>query len=147
VHQLLVILHVLGATIWTGGHLVLATAVLPRALRAKDPQIVLDFEAGYEKIGVPALLLQVLTGVWLAYLLLPDLAAWFSLDSYLSTHILAKLALLVATLALALHARLRVVPELDEKSLRALAYHIIPVTVVAVLLAVVGAGLATGGLF
>jgi len=26
-------LHILGATIWAGGHLILATTILPRALR------------------------------------------------------------------------------------------------------------------
>jgi uncharacterized membrane protein len=30
--KILVILHTLGATVWTGGHLVLAVTVLPQAL-------------------------------------------------------------------------------------------------------------------
>ena len=30
-----IFLHVLAATVWTGGHLVLATTVLPRALRER----------------------------------------------------------------------------------------------------------------
>ena len=34
-------LHILAATIWTGGHIVLATTVLPRALKAADPRILL----------------------------------------------------------------------------------------------------------
>ncbi len=55
-------LHVLGATIWTGGHLVLAFTVLPRALRARDPAILQDFEQGYERIGIPALLVQLPPG-------------------------------------------------------------------------------------
>ncbi len=29
--------HVLAATIWTGGHIVLATVVLPRVLRQRTP--------------------------------------------------------------------------------------------------------------
>ena len=62
-YSLLLLLHILAATVWTGGHLVLALTVLPRALRARDPQILLQFESGYERVGMPALLLQVLTGL------------------------------------------------------------------------------------
>jgi uncharacterized membrane protein len=35
--KILVILHTLGATVWTGGHLVLAATVLPSALKHRDP--------------------------------------------------------------------------------------------------------------
>ena len=61
-----IFLHVLAATVWTGGHLVLATTVLPRALRQRSPQRLLDFEQGYERIGMPALAIQVVTGLWIA---------------------------------------------------------------------------------
>ena len=36
VFSLLVIVHALAATVWTGGHLVLDLGVLPRALRAQS---------------------------------------------------------------------------------------------------------------
>jgi putative copper export protein len=61
-YRYLVILHLIGASVWVGGHLVLSLAILPRALRAKDPEIIRDFEAGFERIGIPALLVQVVTG-------------------------------------------------------------------------------------
>jgi putative copper export protein len=57
-YGLLLFLHILAATIWTGGHIVLATVVLPRALRERSPESLLQFERGYEKIGIPALLVQ-----------------------------------------------------------------------------------------
>ena len=44
----------------------LALTVLPRALKARDPAIIAEFEAGYEKLGIPALLIQILTGFGLA---------------------------------------------------------------------------------
>jgi hypothetical protein len=59
---------------------VLATTLLPRALRHREPSIVLDFEKGFERIGLPALL-QVITGLLLASRWLPELSAWFNLDS------------------------------------------------------------------
>ncbi|TDO16827.1 MULTISPECIES: hypothetical protein [Halomonas] len=33
---MLLLLHLLGATVWTGGHLVLAATILPRVLKGRD---------------------------------------------------------------------------------------------------------------
>ena len=104
-YRILISLHLVGASVWIGGHLVLATTLLPRALRNRDPSIILDFEKGFERIGLPSLLLQVVTGLLLAYRWLPEIGAWFSLDSNASIYVAAKLSLLTATLGLALNAR------------------------------------------
>jgi uncharacterized membrane protein len=56
-HVAVVLLHVLGATVWTGGHLVLAATVLPRALKERSVDELRRFENGYERIGILALLL------------------------------------------------------------------------------------------
>ena len=50
-YRILIALHLVGASVWIGGHLVLATTILPRALRNRDPSIILDFEKGFERIG------------------------------------------------------------------------------------------------
>lgn len=136
-------LHLLGATIWTGGHLVLATAVLPRALRARDPAILLDFEQGFERIGIPALITQVLSGLWLAHLQLPT-AEWFALATPQSHLIAAKLGLLATTVLFALDARLRVIPKLSVATLPTMAWHIWPVTLMSVVFVMVGAGFRLG---
>jgi len=141
----LILVHVLGATIWTGGHLVLAATVLPRALRARDAGILQRFEEGFERVGIPALIAQVITGILLAMHHAPDMASWFAFDSRVGTLVFVKLVLLAATLGLALHARLRVLPELDAERLPLLAWHIVPVTVISVLLVVVGVAIRTGG--
>ena len=79
-----IFLHVLAATVWTGGHLVLATTVLPRALRQRSPQRLLDFEQGYERIGMPALLVQVATGLWMAQQMVPGVPAWLAPETPLA---------------------------------------------------------------
>ncbi len=142
---LLIVLHVLGAAIWVGGHLVLCLTVLPRALRAADPSIIRDFEAAYERIGVPALFVQVLSGLWLAYLRIPQVADWFVPASSEAWLVLMKLVLLASTVMLAVHARLRIVPGLDRDHLRPLAYHIVMVTLLEVGLLVLGVVLRTTG--
>ena len=77
-HGILLLLHVLAATVWTGGHLVMALAVLPRVLKEKSPAELSRFESAYERIGIPALLLQVITGLWMAYRMVPDVGQWFA---------------------------------------------------------------------
>jgi len=144
IHALIVI-HVLAATVWTGGHLVLATTILPRALRERDVVAVLRFESGYERIGMPALLVQVLSGFVLALHHRPDFADWVSFEDPVGTLLLVKLALLAATVGLALSARLRVLPGLDATGLRTLAWHVVPVTILSVLFVIVGVGIRTGG--
>lgn len=146
-YRALVVFHLLGASVWVGGHLVLALAVLPRALRASDAALVRDFEAGFERVGIPALVLQVATGVWLALHWLPDVGSWFEGTTPQARFVLAKLACLAATVVLAAHARLRIVPRLDETTLRPLAWHIRAVTLLAVAFVVLGVGIRTGGLF
>src|SRR6056297_3486772 len=103
--DVVLLLHVLGAAVWTGGHLVLAIGVLPRALREGDSSFVDRFERAYEPVGVPALLVQLVTGPILAHRLAPDVATWIDLGDPTGRLIACKLALLVATAALAVHAR------------------------------------------
>lgn len=143
----LLTLHLLAATIWTGGHLVLALSILPGALKHRSPEIIHQFESVYERIGIPALLILVMTGFWLAYQRLPDVGDWFGFDNPNAVLISAKLILLGATTAFAIDARLRLIPNLDESRLSALAWHIIPVTFLSVLLVITGVGFRTGGWF
>jgi putative copper export protein len=146
-YKLFVALHLLGAAIWLGGHIVLVTVVLPPALRARNPAHLLEFEARFERVGIPALIVQVLTGLWLAYHWVPDFSDWFSLESSHSQLILTKLGLLAATVGLAAHARLRLIPNLTAQTLPLLGYHVATVTLLAVIFLVVGMGIRTGGLF
>ena len=143
-YRLLVSLHLLGAAVWVGGHLVLSLSVLPRALRAHDPAIIREFESGFERLGIPALLVQIVTGLWLAYHWAPHVAGWFSPSTPQARLVLIKLVLLAATVALAIHARLRVIPQLDRETLRVLAYHVVAVTLLGVALLVVGVAIRTG---
>lgn len=55
VFALLVIVHALAATVWTGGHLVLDLGVLPLALRERSAERIRGFEATFEPLGLTAL--------------------------------------------------------------------------------------------
>ncbi len=74
-YRLAVILHLIGATVWVGGHIVLCVRILPHALRRKDPTPLRDFEQLFEPVGMTALVLQIVTGLWLTYLYMPEFSA------------------------------------------------------------------------
>lgn len=137
-YSYLLLIHILGASIWTGGHLILALTVLPRALAAREPAILLAFESGFERLGMSALAIQVVTGTWMAYTMRPDIVAWFSLEDLTSRLITLKLALLLATGLTALDARFRVIPNLSVQTLPVMARRIVFVTVLAVGFVIVG---------
>lgn len=143
----LLLLHIIAATIWTGGHIVLSVVVLPRVLREKSATRLIDFESVYEKIGMPALIVQIVTGLILAYRLLPDINLWFDMSNPVAHGIVAKLTLLLLTFIFALDAKFRVIPVLSKNNLTDMAWHIIPVTLISILFVVVGVSFRVGWLY
>ena len=141
------IIHILCATIWTGGHLVLALVILPKALRSRDVEELHAFESKYERIGIPALILLVATGLYLAHIRVPDVQSWLSFSDPFSKLVGYKLVLLAGTVLLAIDARLRLIPRLSKDNIVALAWHIIPVTILSVAFVLVGVGFRFGSVF
>lgn len=147
VYRIIVLIHVLFATIWVGGHLILAFGFLPRALKQKDPAVVEQFESKFEPIGLPAFAIQVLTGIWLGVFYDSQPLGWFTFQGSLSVLLALKVILVLLTLLLAIHARFWIIPKLNPENLKALAWHIIAVTAIGVMLVVLGVSIRTGGLF
>jgi Copper resistance protein D len=92
---------------------------------------------GFERIGIPALLAQIITGLWMAGLYIPP-GQWFSLASIHHQYLWIKIGLVVATIMLAIHARFFIIPKLSAQNLPTMALHIIIVTVFAVGLLLTG---------
>jgi len=143
---LLVIVHALAATVWTGGHLVLDLGVLPRALRQQNAQLIHSFEETFEPLGLAALAIQVFTGLWMGWIYLPGFQGLFSPANPIGMLVGVKLLLLTGTAALAVHARLRLIPNLTDENLSGLAWHIRAITALAIAFVVVGALIRLGGL-
>ena len=93
VFPLLVIVHALAATVWTGGHLVLDLGVLPRALRAQSAAQIRSFEEVFEPLGLTALAIQVLTGLWMGWIDLPGFQDLFNLANPIGMLVGVKLLL------------------------------------------------------
>ncbi|MFL0790547.1 MAG: CopD family protein [Prochlorococcus sp.] len=141
----LVLFHVLAATVWTGGQLLLNFRVLPKALREGSVNQIRSFEELFEPLRVSSLAIQVVSGLWLLWIYLPDGRGLFSFQTQTSVLLTAKLLLLVAIVALGLHAQLRLIPNLTDETLPELAWHICAVSIVSIAFVVVGAGIRLGG--
>lgn len=133
------------ATIWVGGHVILSIGFLPKALKQKNPEIITAFEKSYEKIGLPALLLLVISGVMLAYQYNVTIGSWFAFKNSIEKVISTKLLLLFCTLGLAVHARLFIIPKLNVKSLNFMALHIIVITLIGITMMILGTFVRFGG--
>lgn len=146
-HHLLLIIHLLSATIWVGGHLLLCFAYLPKALREKNQHIILDYERKYEPVGMSALALLVITGIMMAYKYGVSIEYWFQFETPIEKVVSTKLVLLLLTVAFALSAQFRVLPKLKTNAakLPEMTFHIISVTIIGVLMVIFGSFVRFGG--
>ncbi|MBV7440246.1 CopD family protein [Weeksellaceae bacterium TAE3-ERU29] len=147
-HHLYLIIHLLSATIWTGGHLILAIGVLPKALKYRDFKYIYQFEKPYSAIGMPSLLFLVITGVLMAYDFGIKTGVWFSFATPMETVVSLKLICLLSTVCFAISANMRLIPKLkkgDMSKLNEMAVHIICVTLLGVIMVILGSFIRYGG--
>jgi uncharacterized membrane protein len=145
-HQLILIIHLLAATIWVGGHLLLVFRFLPATLKHKDLTILNDFRAKFGKIGIPSLLILVLTGVLSAYDYGVPVSKWFSFSEPIEKIVSSKLLLLFASLALAVHSQKFVFPKLTAEKMTFAIIEIITVTLIGVMMLILGSFIRLGGI-
>ena len=139
------LLHLLGATIWVGGHLFIGIKLLPKALKTGDKTDLLNFERNYETIGMPALLIQVISGLWLAYIHEPEISHWFTFSGHNGLHISIKLLLLFITVVCAIIANKVLIPNIENpKSFKKLAALIYIVTISSILFLITGLSFRVG---
>lgn len=140
--KIVIFVHIICATIWTGGHLILTLGFLPKALAKNDFSIIEQFESKFERIGIPALFLSLVTGIYMAIVYTTNFFA-FDFSDHHNKHVYIKFILLLCTIVLAIHARFFLIPK---RKLKPLSYHIILVTLLAVTFVFVGFSARSGGL-
>ncbi|EDY83840.1 hypothetical protein VDG1235_3467 [Verrucomicrobiia bacterium DG1235] len=143
----LIVLHLLGACVWVGGHVVLACSILPQGAKSRDASLSYRIESAYSNIGIPALLLEVVTGFLLAYLHLPDFGSWLDFGNPMGRMIGLNLVLLLITVALVIDLRFRLFPKVESYGLGLLKWHVALITFVSLLLVFVGASFRIGWLY
>jgi len=125
---------------------VLDLEVLPRALRERSAAQIRAYEETFEPLGLTALAIQVLSGLWMGWIDLPGFQGLFSPAKAIGMLVGVKLLLLASTAALAAHARLRLITNLTDETMNGLAWHIRGITALAIAFVVVGALIRLGGL-
>lgn len=145
-HHLVLIIHLLAATIWVGGHLLLAICYLPTALKKKDPKIILNFEKKFESLGMSSLALLIITGIWMAYDFGITAETWFHFSSGFEKVVSIKLILLFCTFLCAICAQFYIIPNLKPSNIKRMAFIIITVTSIGVTMLVLGSTLRYGGI-
>lgn len=146
-YKLMVILHLLGAATWVGGHIALVRGVLPGALRDQDPEPVVRFERSFGKAALFALVVQLATGLVLANSWVGSWSTILTEPTPAARTLLLKLVVLALSLAVGGHAYHRIVPRLTKHNLNAFAWHARILTLLAVALLALGASIRLGGLF
>lgn len=145
-HHILLIIHLLAATIWIGGHLTLALVFLPAALRQKDPCVILNFEKKFEPLGLSSLAALIVTGIWMSCDFGVRFDSWFTFSGNFEKTISFKLTLLIITILLALYTQIFVIPNLNKNNLPKIAFSIISVTTIGIVMLILGSTLRYGGI-
>ena len=146
-YKLLVILHLLGAAVLVGTNLVLMLSVIPKAKKAGDIGIIKGYLAGVGQMGVHALAVQLITGLWLATPQFNGISAAFQMKEVFATHVVAKLVIAIVVTVLIVVMRRRIAPKLSLETLGSFTAMAATITVLGILLVALGVGLRTGGLW
>ena len=142
-YKFALILHLLGASVWVGGHLYLLIRLMPRFISDDDVAGFLAFEKSYEPLGISALIIQVATGLYMMNAIAP-IGLWGEPMGFLTALIHGKLTWLGLTILTALHARFRVVNKLqnntyNKNTLKIMGIHVALICLLSVAFVVTGA--------
>ena len=76
-HQIILIIHLLAATIWIGGHLILLLRYVPKDIKTKSLDELSVFRKNFEPVGMPSLFILIITGILMAYDFDVTIDKWF----------------------------------------------------------------------
>ena len=136
----------MAATVWVGGHLFLSIRYLPEALQKKDASILVNFKDKFEPVGLPSLVILLVTGIAMAYHYDVTVTHWFSFSNSIEKVVSTKLILLFISVGMAINAQLFVFPKVKSENLRPVAFQIITITIIGVAMLVLGSMVRIGGL-
>ena len=144
-HQVTLILHLLAATIWVGGHLLLLRYV-PKAIKSKSLEELSAFRKNFEPVGMPSLFILIITGILMAYDYNITFEKWFLFENSIEKIVSIKLILLFISLTLAFITIKFVLPSINKISPFILYFIIFLVTTIAVTMLVLGSLVRVGGI-
>lgn len=145
-HQITLIIHLLAATIWVGGHLILLIRYVPKAITTNSLAELSDFRKNFEPVGMSALVILIITGILMAYDYGISVDKWFAFEGSIEKIVSIKVLLLLLSLLLAFIATKFVFPKLQNTSSPVLYFFIAAVTIMAVTMLILGSFVRIGGI-
>lgn len=145
-HHILLLLHLLAASVWVGGHLFLSIRFLPEALKKKDAAILKNFKDKFEPLGLPSLLTLLVTGILMAYDYDVTFTKWFSFSGAIERVVSIKLILMFTTVVMAINAQFVVFPKVTSERLVPVAIQIVIITLIGIAMLVFGSLVRIGGI-
>ena len=145
-HQIILIIHLLAATIWVGGHLLLLLRYVPKAIKSKSLEELSAFRKNFEPVGMPSLFILIITGILMAYDYNITFEKWFLFENSIEKIVSIKLILLFISLTLAFITIKFVLPSINKISPFILYFIIFLVTTIAVTMLILGSLVRIGGL-
>lgn len=147
-YSILILFHVIGASVWFGGLMVLSFSILPKAKRAQDPGAIASYMRHFLRVGYPALMIQTLTGPMIATRLVRSMADWFAWQDSTQDHIGSKLIMLPIIVIVTVQMQRKVLPRLESgesAAIKSAAKYGHSLTFLAFLMLLMGISLHTYG--
>lgn len=142
--SVLIILHILGASIWIGGMLIMALGVLPKAKKANNASLIKDYEGSFHILGMIALTLQFLTGFRLAMIYAGGMKGLFDFSNHAAVLFMWKLVLILLTMGLFVVFKKKTLSALVNSNVSSASSMIWILTLISIALMVLGLGFSRG---
>lgn len=140
----LITLHILGASIWIGGMLILALGVLPKAKKTNDATLIKNFESSFHILGMIALTVQLLTGFRMAMIYAGSMGNLFDFDNHAAVLFIWKLVLILITMGVFVVFKKKTLSKLTNENISSASSMIWILTLLAIALLILGLGFSRG---
>jgi len=138
--KILVFLHIIAATIWAGGYIILTITILPKSIRQKSTDLIHNFNKSFHTLSMIALGFQVITGFRLATLLLP-MSKWAEFGNPVALGINTKFFLLILTIIAIIIEKVYLK---KSKGIRLIAVLIVFITIISLIFIYTGISIRIG---
>ncbi len=142
--SVLIILHILGASIWIGGMLIMALGALPKAKKANDASLLKNYEGSFHILGMIAITIQFLTGFRLAMIYAGGMKGLFDFSNHAAVLFMWKLVIVLLSAGLFVVFKKKTLSNLDNNNISSASAIVWIIAVLAIAQMVLGLGFSRG---
>lgn len=140
----LLVLHILGASIWIGGLLIFTLGVIPNAKKQNNGSLITNFEKSFHILGMVALTVQLLTGFRLAMIYLGGMKGLFDFSFHGAYLFVWKLSLILISMGLFVMFKKKALPAVAGGDFGKSSSMLWLLSLLALALMVLGLGFSRG---